>query len=248
MMLRGLILLCSIVALPVFAHADVCEKREPACILDAAWSAGLILPDSKRMSLAQDFLEIARLARDPELLTHWEKRLGQRISKRSDYSDYGWQKAEPILRSGGVEQLISVARSRQVPLSFGRSDALLSAGKRLYATEPAAAERLNDVLLELSRGASAFETPILAHAAAELAMTRCDMARMRQAVARTDAPQNLRYALWRTRITGNWGDLLNQIRSIENDEDTRDVRRVLAGYRAILELGYCDQSASAIGG
>ncbi|MEM9179296.1 MAG: hypothetical protein AAGA89_06275 [Pseudomonadota bacterium] len=247
-MLRGLLIFIAFLALPASAQPDICDKSEPACVLDAAWSAGLILPESKRMRLAQDFLEIATLARDPALLSHWEKRFDQRMADTNDYPDYGWQKAAPILRAGGVSQLISVARSRQAPLSFGRSDALLSAGKHLYLSEPHAAEQLNEALLELARAASSFEKPVLAHAAAELAMTRCDMARMNQAIALTDAPHNLRYALWKTRVTGRWGDLLNQIRTIENDDDTRDVRRVLAGYRAILELDYCDQNASAIGG
>ena len=247
-MFRGLVLSMTLCALPLAALAEDCGKSETACVLDAAWSAALILPDEKRARLAPAFLEMASLANDAQLLAFWESRFEQRLSVGADYPDYGWQKAKPILDSKGVDGLIAIARARQAPLSFGRADALLSAGRRLHANAPDAAMRLNDALLELSRAASDFEQPNLAHAAAELAMVRCDMPRLTQALAMTDAPQNLRYAVWRARITGDRGDLLDRVRHLDNDQDTRDVRRVLGGYRAILELGYCDQTASAIGG
>ena len=95
--------------------------------------------------------------------------------------------------------------------------------------------------------ASKFEKPNLAHAAAELAMARCDADVLEQALRSTDAPRNLRYAFWRSRITGRDDALLAQVRAIDEDEDTREVRRVLDGYRAILELGYCPVRISQIG-
>lgn len=247
-MIRGLLLFLSVFMLPVAALAEGCDKSEPACVLDAAWSAALILPDEKRARLAPAFLEIAGLADDAVLLAFWENRFDQRYSTSTNYPDYGWQKAKPILDAKGVDGLIAIARARQAPLSFGRADALLSAGRHLQQSAPEAGERLNEALLDLSRAASDFEKPNLAHAAAELAMVRCDMSRLTQALAMTDAPQNLRYAFWRARIAGDRGDLLSRVRGLDNDQDTREVRRVLGGYRAILELGYCDQSASAIGG
>lgn len=247
-MFRGLILFLTLIALPLAAQADDCGKSEPACVLDAAWSATLILPDEKRDRLASAFLEIAVLSKDASLISFWEARLERREAARQEYPDYGWQKAEPILNTKGVDGLIAIARARQAPLSFGRADALLSVGRRLRLSDPDAATRLNEALLDLSRAASDFEKPGLAHAAAELAMIRCDMPRLTQALSLTDAPGNLRYAFWKLRITGDRGDLLSRVRNIENEEDTREVRRVLGGYRAILELGYCDQTAVAIGG
>jgi len=174
--------------------------------------------------------------------------LNQSATERPSYPDYGWEKAEPILRDGGVEALIRIASNREEPLSFGRTDALLSAGKRLATTNTDDALRLNQTLLSLSRTASDFEKPNLAHAAAELAMARCDANLFAQALTRTDAPNNMRYRFWQARISGNSLALLDDIRAIDNDEDTRDVRRVLDGYRAIQELGYCDAPKSQIGG
>jgi len=249
-MLGRIICLLSLIGLNVSARAQTatCESTEAACVLSAAWSAALILPEEKRMRLSSAFLEIALLSDDADLLSSWEERFGRSAAPVSPYPDYGWQKAEPILQQSGVEGLIELARNRQAPLSFGRTDALLSAGKRLHADQPDAAQKLNDVLLDLSRSASSFERPNLAHAAAELAMARCDATLFSKAVALTDAPRNLRYAFWQARLDGSALDLLDRVRSIDNDADTREVRRVLDGYRAILNLGYCDQSAKAMGG
>lgn len=249
-MLGRIIFLFSLIGLNVSAHAqtDACDTSETACVLNAAWSAALILPDEKRMRLSSAFLEIASLSGDANLLSQWEERFGGPVASEAPYPDYGWQQAEPILRQSGVDGLIERARNRQAPLSFGRTDALLSAGKRLHADQPEAASKLNEVLLDLSRSASSFERPNLAHAAAELAMARCDASLFAKAVALTDAPRNLRYAFWQARLDGSALDLLDRVRSIDNDADTREVRRVLDGYRAILNLGYCDQSAEAMGG
>ena len=230
------------------AQADACNQSEPACVLQAAWGAALILPEDKQRRLAPAFLEIADLSGDPELLAFWQTRLGDARLPTNDYADYGWQKAAPILESGGVDRLIEVAIQRADPLSFGRADALLSAGRHLFATDPDGARRLNEALLDLSASASSFEKPSLAHAATELAMVRCDSDLFSRAVARTDAPGNLRYRLWRARMSGSVRPLLSEIRAIDNDQDTRDVRRVLEGYRATLELGYCDAPKRQIGG
>ena len=232
----------------VQAQSVDCPKSEAACVLDAAWSASLVLAEEKRDRLMPAFLEIAALSDDSKLLTFWESRFARTAEPLAPYPDYGWEKAGPILEQSGVDGLIERARSRQAPLSFGRTDALLSAGKHLRLEQPVAAQKINQTLIDLSASASDFERPILAHAATELAMVRCDMPMFREAIALTDAPQNLRYAFWNARIEGGAIDLLNRVRSIDNDQDTRDVRRVLDGYRAILDFGYCDQSAAAIGG
>jgi len=232
------------------AAADIssCQKSETACILDAAWGASLVLPDEKRARLTPAFLEIASGADEPQLITFWESRLAESASPAQSYPDYGWQKAEPLLREGGVAHLVRVAKDRAEPLNFGRADALLSAGTRLQADDPDASTTLNDALLDLTRAASSFEKPNLAHAAAELAMVRCDRERFEKALLYTDAPGNLRYAIWRARIEGNVLGLLDRIRAIDTDQDTREVRRVLEGYRAIQTFGYCDARKDQIGG
>lgn len=235
---------------PMTAHSqsDDCGKTEVACVLDAAWSATLLLPIEKQRSLAPAFLEIAQLSGQRDLLESWETRFEKTAPNERPYSDYGWEKAKPIIQARGVDGLIEAAKSRDSHLSVGRADALLSAGKRLVETDAPNALKINQALLALSQSASKFERPVLAHAAAELAMTRCDREMLSEAISRSDAPRSLRYAFWEARVSGPQTGLLMRVRSIENEDDTRDVRRVLDGYRAILELGYCRAETPAIGG
>lgn len=231
-----LVLVGNGLALAEDAH---CSRSEASCVLEAAWSAALFLNDEKRGRLAPAFLELTLLADDAKLVSEWETRFGKAATPAPDYGDYGWDKAAPLLQAGGVDSLIRAARAKEAPLHFGRADALLSAGKRLLADDPNGAERLNQELLDLARGASAFEQPGLAHAAAELAMVRCDVSLLGTSVALTNTPDSPRYGFWRARISGNTLDLLPVIRAHQEEDDTRFVRQVLDGYRAILELGYC---------
>lgn len=240
--------LCLIfVSAPTQAQQPSCAISEATCILDAAWSASLILPDEKRQRLAPAFFEIALNSGDPDLVLQWESRFEQKAQVPAPYPDYGWEKADPIIQAQGVDGLIETANQRRAPLNFGRADALLSAGIHYRTDDPVAAKRLNQALFDLAQSASAFEKPNLAHAAAELAMARCDMDLLSRAVSLTDAPRNLRYEFWRARISGGIEALLSRVRNIDNDRDTREVRRVLDGYRAIQEFGYCVPSESSIG-
>lgn len=232
----------------VAANPLGCDQPEAACVLDAAWSAALLLPEEKRQRLASAFLEIAALSGEDAVVSKWEDRFDRRASEIPVYPDYGWQIAEPILTKGGVESLLALAEKRADPLNFGRADVLLSAGKRLHLSDKAAAKKINTSMLAMLGSASKFEKPNLAHAAAELAMARCDADLLDQALGSTDAPDNLRYAFWDARIEGDATQLLDRVRSIKTEDDTRDIRRVLDGYRAILEHGYCLGRKSLIGG
>ena len=224
------------------------DSSEASEILQAAWGAALILPEEKQKRLAPAFLEIAMRSGDKALVSVWESRFQRSAEALTPHVDYGWQTAKPILQEGGVKALINLANRRAAPLSFGRSDALLAAGRKLYASQPADARKINEAMLELISSASSFERPVLSHAAAELAMIRCDARTFGLAEMSTTAPGNFRYAFWRARIEGNALDLLDRIRAIETDQDTREVRRVLEGYRAIQEFGYCSAPNGEIGG
>lgn len=242
-------LVLSLLAAMSFAFAAPADTgdtppSEADQVLQAAWGAALVLPQDKQARLAPAFLEIAALSGEPRLIQFWESRLGQSYVPQQAYPDYGWQIAEPILQQGGVRALIETANRRAEPLSFGRADALLAAGKHLTKERPDEARQINQALLDLTRSASKFERVILAHAAAELAMTRCDPDLFDQAERATTAPGNLRYAFWRARMSGSVSHLLTRVRAIDNDDDTREVRRVLEGYRAIQELGYCSAPKS----
>lgn len=221
-----------------------CEPVGPACILEAAWGAALLLPEDKQQSLIPVFVDTAAVAGDPALLSHWQSRLDTDapLSPAASYPDYGWQVAEPILKARGASGLIALARSRQPPLNFGRTDVLLSAGLRMSASRPGVAAQMNKALLDLIQDASDFEKPSLAQAAAHLAAYRCDSSSFEAALRHVDTPENLRLAFWRARLDQNLQALPDRIRNQAIESDTRHVRQVLDGYRLILEQGFCTKS------
>lgn len=226
------------------ASADrFCDEGEANCILQAAWGAALLLPEEKKERLKPVFVDLAEQAGGAELRETWVRKLSLSdlpIKPATQYEDFGWRLAEGVIEEHGVDGLIRFARDKTPPLSFGGSDALLSAGKRLYVSQPEVGEQLNDALFQLASSASDFVRPDLINAAAELAMYRCDKVRFERAVARSNSPSNMRYRLWRARIIGGASELTAAIRDEADEEDTRHVRQVLSGYRAIAELGYCD--------
>lgn len=236
------ICLLALAVLPPGQAVEACEHTEPACVLEAAWGAALILPQEKQARLAPVFLEVAVLSDDEPLAQHWADKFETTPpAGGEDYPDFGWGVAEPILKQSGVDGLIRKAQEKQGDVSISRADALLAAGRKLRTTAPIDAEKINQAMLDMTASASSFEKPVLAHAAAELAMVRCDEKRFDKALLLTDAPSNLRYAFWRARINGNAISLLNRVRGEASEDDTRHVRQVLSGYRSILELGYCGQ-------
>jgi len=220
----------------------VCAKTETACVLDAVWGAALVLPEEKQARVKPMIVEAAVRSGDDALVSQWAGRFGiapQPLEAVDENDDYGWRNARDLIAADGIDGLIETARAKRAPLSYGRSDALLAAGKHYLGKDAAVAKRLNDELMSLARGASDFEKSALAHAAAELAMQRCDGATLSAATAMTDAPTNLRYDFWRTRVNGGADSLVSRITDEADDEDTRHVRQALDGYRAIQELGYC---------
>ena len=247
-MLRGFLVLFTVwfvAALPLSARAEpACSQSELSCVLEAAWSAALVLPDEKQARIKPLIVTMAARAGDPELMQFWAEKLSEEpvtnTEETDDYPDFGWSNAQKVLGSYGVDGLIKFAREKRAPLHYGRGDILLAAGKRLLEDEPEQAKRLNTALFDLAGTASDFEKPELANAAAELAMHRCDVEHFDRATALTLAPNNMRYAFWRARMTGNSGALAERIRTEADEEDTRHVRQVLDGYRAIVELGYCN--------
>lgn len=246
-MFKGLIYaaaicLSGLAVLPPAQAARTCEQTEPACVLEAAWGAALVLPDDKRGRLESAFLEIAVLSGDDDLTQKWAEKFDTAVPKHAEaYPDFGWSVAEPVLKRSGVDGLIQQARVKQGEVSIARADALLAAGKHMLTDAPADAAKINQAMLDITRAANAFEKPALAHAAAELAMVRCDTDRFERAISMTDKPDNMRYAFWRARMKGDISPLLNRVRNEASEDDTRHVRQSLDGYRAILELGYCGQ-------
>lgn len=241
------IFLTSLIFLATPVSADsFCDEGEAACILQAAWGAALVLPEDKKQRLKPAFVELAGQAGGADLRQVWVRKLSvdpsQLRNLSAEYGDFGWNIAEGVIEAHGVDGLIRHARDKKAPLNYGRSDALLSAGKRLFTSQEMAGEKLNQALFDLAGSASDFERPELLNAAAELAMYRCDLDRFDLAMTLRKGPGNMRYDLWRARMVGGASTLTDRIRSEADSDDTRHVRQVLEGYRAIAELGYCPKA------
>jgi hypothetical protein len=86
---------------------------------------------------------------------------------------------------------------------------------------------------------NAFERADFGHVLAERMMRDCRLVEFDRALGLTAAPESLRYALWRARITGGAGTLAPDIRAGDGSEDTSHVRQALEGYGAVMALGYC---------
>ncbi len=226
------------------AQADLTSGDE---VLEAAWGAALVLPDEKQARLKPFFVSMAARSGGETLMRQWAQKLSSdetSVTEGGDtYPDFGWTHASGVIGAYGVDGLIRFAREKREPLHFGRADILLAAGKRLVSSDAEAATRINAALFDMITGASAFETPDLANAATELAMYRCHLEDFDRARAKTSAPNNLRYAFWRARMSGYPPGLTARITNEADSEDTRHVRQVLDGYRTILELGYCNYGA-----
>ena len=144
-----------------------------------------------------------------------------------------------MLARQGLDGLIESARLRRPPLHLARGDILLAAGLQQLQLAPDKAARLNQVLLDMLPLASEFERAGLAHAAAELAVYRCDGQQYDKALAFIEPASALHYEIWRARFKGTLTGLPQRIREEAIAEDTRHVRQVLTAYRLILEQGYC---------
>ena len=246
-MLRAFLILCAGFSLGLTARADtpVCAGLgEQSCMFEAIWEAAAPLPPEKKARIQPFFLETVGQAGDAALLQHWQVRLGAPAIHRSPAIDYTADQARAVVNESGWDGFEQRARTGAVPFNTGRPE-IMAAGVRL-APDAATRQRLTRAMFDLAqtkhtRGGMGddFEKADFGHALAELSMLACDLNGFDRAVAMTAAPDSLRYALWRTRITGHAGALASRIRKEASADDTRHVRGALEGYAPVASLGYC---------
>mgnify|MGYP003630657886 FL=1 len=246
-MLRAFLILCAGFSLGMTARADtpVCAGLgEQSCMFEAIWEAAAPLPPEKKARIQPFFLETVGQAGDAALLQHWQVRLGAPAIHRSPAIDYTADQARAVVNESGWDGFEQRARTGAVPFNTGRPE-IMAAGVRL-APDAATRQRLTRAMFDLAqtkhtRGGMGddFEKADFGHALAELSMLACDLNGFDRAVAMTAAPDSLRYALWRTRITGHAGALASRIRKEASADDTRHVRGALEGYAPVASLGYC---------
>ncbi len=229
------------------AQGAACQaKNEAPCMLEAAWTAQEALPENKQARLKPLFAALALNLTDPRARAVWNARLGE-TSIDAAGTDYVRQTAETAIREYGWEAFLQRARDGLAPLHMGRPEIMGAAIELAPDTKQRA--RLIEMMFSLagrpdSRRTSgisvnAFERADFGHVLAERMMRDCKLPGFDRAVAMTSAPDALRYALWRARITGGAGALAPDIRAGDGSDDTSHVRQALEGYGAIMSLGYC---------
>lgn len=231
--------------------AATCDAaNETGCLFDAIWQAAADLPDKKRTQLAPLFLGTVALSKDEDLLARWQETLNIHAASTENYPDYAREKAAQFVAQKGWDQFLSQARAKEAPFNIGRPE-IMAAGARLAddgmrvqiiaamfdLAGPPLSGHKSDMLK------ANYEQADFGHVLAELSMEACDRAGFERAIALTSAPDSLRYAFWRARITGNAGALSKRIIEGAETEDTRHARQALQGYAPILTLGYCSQTA-----
>ncbi|MEH6694238.1 MAG: hypothetical protein V7675_04305 [Hyphomonas sp.] len=246
-MLRAFLILCAGFSLGLTARADMSAcagPSEQSCMFEAIWDAAAPLPPEKKARIQPFFLETVGKAGDAALLRAWQTRLGAAASHRSPSIDYTADQASAVVAESGWDGFEQRARAGAVPFNTGRPE-IMAAGVRL-APDAATKRRLTEAMFDLAhtkatRGGMGdnFEKSDFGHALAELSMQACDLNGFDRAVTLTAAPDSLRYALWRTRITGHAGVLATRIRNEASADDTRHVRGALEGYAPVVSIGYC---------
>lgn len=208
---------CSPISFAQSAQVDT----HKAALIETLERAALDLPEDKRHR-AQSAID--------------QFKLGKVVS---DYS-YGWDRADPILKQGGIDALIREAQMPRGALRYAKTDALLAAGVMLGSEDAQGAERLNATLLDMARRADEFEKAVYAHSAAELAAIRCDRQAFESALTLLPYPESLRYRFWGARINGETGRVLADRSITAESDDTRYIRQAIDGYRLIQDFGYCE--------
>lgn len=221
-------------------------KNEAACMLEAAWTAAEALPEKKQARLKPLFAPLALKLTDPKARAVWDARLGETGIDVAG-TDYVHQTAETAIREYGWETFLQRARDGLAPLHMGRPEIMGAAIDLAPDTKQRA--RLIEMMFSLAGtpdsrkisgiSVNAFERADFGHVLAERMMRDCRLAEFDRALALTAAPESLRYALWRARITGGAGALAPDIRAGDGSDDTSHVRQALEGYGAVMALGYC---------
>lgn len=248
MMRAGLLFLfAAVMAAPAAPQAaSACPATtESACMLDAIWTAASGLPPEKAARLNPLFVPLIQQLPETDRKA-WDQRLG-RAEAEISYEDYARRTAEAAVRDYGWDGFLKRARDGAPPLHMGRPEIMAAAIE--LAPDSKKRATLVDMMFSLAGtpvptshagfGKDAFERADFGHVLAERMMRDCNRPGFDRAVALTNAPDSLRYALWRARIAGRAGTLAPDIRAGDGTDDTSHVRQAIEGYGAVIKLGYC---------
>ncbi len=213
------------------------------CVFAAIWDAAQPLPAKKRDRIAPAFMSVVALQSDAALTDAWQRKLGP-PPVQDAYPDYSKNRAQTVLDESGWDGFLTRARASAPPFNAGRPE-IMAAGVVLAEDDETAA-RLIEAMFDLAKPKTTrgglgdtYEMSDFGHVLAELSVKQCDVTQFDRAVILTNAPESLRYALWRARITGGAEALVQRIRDEAIEDDTRHVRSALEGVTPLVRDGYC---------
>ena len=212
-----------------------------ACLLETIWEQAERLEPQQQEQIKPLLLEVAALSGDDVTLKRWEARTGQGYVAPEPFENYSLEKVRKFVDAEGWDEFFLRAKSRAHPMNSGRPEMMAAAAHHLADDQTAA--RIYALMEELGRAdrsQAAFERASFGHALVEAAMHRCDIELFDRALEMTDAPGSIRYAVWRTRMTGDVETLRSRIIDDFDPSSPSILRLALSGYADILRAGECD--------
>ena len=225
------------------AQADVPEERadcDLSCMFEEIWQEMAALSDKDRDRLVPNFLGALSVSEDEDLIERWEKRVDAPAEPLEPYENYALTKVERFISSDGWAAFFSRARLRAHPFNSGRPEMMAAAAEHL-ADEPTRRKILEQMesFARADLSEAAFERAAFGHVLADAYMRGCNLDGFDRALELTDAPDALRYAFWRTRITGQPGDLTWRLQQAPEGQQVMVLRQALDGLADVLSLGDC---------
>ena len=242
-MIRNGILLLLLAFGLVAPRADAQSFRPDCnipCVFETLWQEIVLLEDKDRRRLEPHFLQAVAVSRDPALIDTWERKLGETAEIAAPYENYALMKVSRFIEAEGWQAFFSRAELRQRPFNTGRPEMMAAAAEHL--ADPETAQRiyvLMETYAQADRSEAAFERASFGHVLAEAAMRRCDLVAFDRALNFTDAPDALRYAVWRTRMAGRLADVLIRLETAPQASHAMYVRQVTDGLSDVLALKTC---------
>ena len=213
------------------------------CVFETLWEEIKKLDEKDRLRLEPIFVQTLAVSGEPALIDTWETRLGVAVEPAEPFENYALTKVSGFIETDGWDAFFWRAQSGEHPFNSGRPEMMASAAQHLADEETA--ESILDLMEQLAKAdtsKAAFERASFGHVLAELAMHRCDLDAFDRALRLTDAPGAFRYAVWRTRMIGDVGHLIPQVKDGPDKTRAMNLRQVMDGLSDVLVLKTCEAS------
>ena len=209
-------------------------------VFETLWGEIETLDEKDQHRLKAQFLQSVAVSGDQALIDTWERQLGETAGPLVPFENYALMKVSDFVEAHGWKAFFTRAELKERPFNSGRPEMMAAAAEHLADTKTAARIlKLMERLANADVSEAAFERASFGHVLAEAAMRRCDLYAFDRALLLTDAPEALRYAVWRTRMIGELGDVLSRLQDAPEESRAMYVRQVTDGLYDVLALESC---------